>query len=276
MICGSRIQESSVIVIALVFILSCFAGLGCGKKEEEQGEKPAKGPDRSYFANWLKHSTPAFELRYPPRDDLRDRIEAIGNKCDEIVVLAAQMLHRKPDGPIYMMIFPGKTDAENMYGRELPFVSHDTIFYDIFSSLGTGIAQLMLNQMAPEGSAFDFVNEGFPTLLDYSGTNYHEIAYQHVQNGTAIPIADLVDNDKYDELPKQQRREEAASFIGFLTYTFGSAPLVALVKEKLSANGIFMISTKRNVEVLEAEWKNALPRFLNPDTASTAGGGTDG
>ncbi len=268
-----KTSKRTILTLALsVFLLITLVLTdGCGKKEEEA----QSGFDREYFAGWLKYSTEAFELRYPPSEDLSARIAAIGVKCDEIIVLLAQMLRHRPDGKIYVMIFQNSIEARKLLGREVPYTSNDTIYYEIFSPLGKGITEIMMRQVAPEGSKFEFVNEGFPTLLDFSGENYHANVFQHLENGTIIPIADLIDNEKYLKLPAIQRKEQAASFLGFLTLNYGSAPLLGFLKESISANGIMMMTTKRNLEVLEYEWKNSLPQLaVPPPPDSTVSEGT--
>lgn len=172
------------------------------------------------------------------------------------------------------MIFENGAEAKKILGRDVPYTSNDTVYYEIFSPLGKGITEIMMRQVAPEGSKFEFVNEGFPTLLDFSGANYHANSYQHLEDGTLFPIADMIDNEKYLTLPEIQRKEQAASFLGYITLNHGSTPLLGLLKEKVSANGIMMMTMKRSPEVLEHEWKISLPRLaVPPSPDSTVSGG---
>lgn len=264
----SRIRAWTLLSILFASLLiAVFALLsGCGKKNEEKAEG-SRTYKREYFADWLKHRSQIFELRYPPKEDLEQRAPAIGEKCDQIVALLSQMLRMRPPHTIYIMIFDNKFDAEKMLGRKIPYVSNDTIFYDILSPLGAPITELMMKRAAPEGSKYAFINEGFPTLLDFSGQNYHANVLQQVENGTSFPIDSLVNNDAYQRMPYEQRREEAASFIGFLTKTYGSAPLLGFLKQDMSPNGILMMSTKRSLAVIADEWRLNLPKLAEPDSA---------
>lgn len=251
----------------LIMLLTVFVGCG-GKSDDESGAADqSKAYSREYFADWLKQSSQKFELRFPPREDLRERAPEIGVKCDQIMALLSQMLRMRPPETVYMMIFDNQFEAEELLGRQVPFISNDTIFYEIFSPLGAPIAELMMKRVAPEGSKYEFVNEGFPTLLDFSGENYHQNVLYQVENGTAYDIDSLVNNDFYLRQPFQQRREQAASFLGFLTKNYGSAPLLGLLKQDLSVNGILMMATKKSFAVLAAEWKATLPEIAQPDSA---------
>jgi hypothetical protein len=265
---------ATVVAIAASLVVGC--GGGSDKKESGQTQNTS-GVSREYYADWMKYKSRVFELRCPPREDIQNRLEAIGNKCDEIVSLLSMMLRTRPPEPIYMMIFPNRTEAENLLGRELPYASNDTIYYEILAPLGIGITDLMMHKVAPNGSRFDFVNEGFMALTDYSGENYHENVLQHLENGTLYSMDSLIDNETYRRLDSPRRREQAASFIGFLTYYYGSGPLVGLLREQISVNTILMVSTNKNLDVLEGEWKAVLPKLAKPqpaqpeDSAGTGG-----
>ncbi|MCK4657601.1 MAG: hypothetical protein KAT85_11235 [candidate division Zixibacteria bacterium] len=260
-------------IILLVSLLALSVGCGKDKETEEGTDTSSVGErvevSREYFANWLRHSSKVFELRYPQNEELHGRIEGIGQKLDTIVVFNAMYFSQRPPDKIYVMMFPNKFEAEEVLGREVPFVSGDTIFYEMFAPLGTGITELMLNRVNPGGSKFAFVNEGLPTLLDFSGEDYHEKALGFIESGEAIPVADMVDNDKYTRMPRQLRREQAASFLGFLSYNYGPKPIIGLLKQDISANGILTIATKKNLNILEAEWKNDLPRLAALDSLET-------
>ncbi|MBU1317793.1 MAG: hypothetical protein KKG33_05225 [candidate division Zixibacteria bacterium] len=257
-------------ILICAFLIAVLAvSTGCGEKNDEKAgaADQSKAYSREYFADWLKYRSQIFELRYPPREDLRERAPDIGNKCDQIMALLSQMLRMRPPETVYMMIFDNQVEAEGLFGRQVPFVSNDTIFYEIFAPIGAPITELMMKRVAPEGSQYAFVNEGFPTLLDFSGENYHENVLQHVENGTAFEIDSLVNNDFYLRQPYQQRREQAASFIGFLTKNYGSAPLLGLLKRDMSLHGAMMMSTKRSLEILAHEWKSTLAYLAQPDSA---------
>jgi hypothetical protein len=178
-------------------------------------------------------------------------------------------MNTKPPEKIYMMMFPDKFEAERLLGRELPFASGDTVFYEIFAPLGQGIAELMLNRAAPGGCKFDFVNEGIPTLLDFSGVDYHERAIELFEDGKGYPMSELVDNEAYAKMPRDIRRQQAASFLGFLSYVYGPQPILGLLKQSISANGILTVTTKKNLEALEFEWKNDLARLAGLDSLDT-------
>jgi hypothetical protein len=257
-------------ILLLVSVLALSSG--CGKDKEttkDSDESPAGARvevNREYYANWLRHSSRAFELRYPQNEEVHSRIEGIGQKLDTIVVFNAMYFNQRPPEKIYMMMFPNKFEAEEVLGHEVPFVSGDTIFYEMFSPLGIGITELMINQVNPGGSKFAFVNEGLPTLLDFSGEDYHEKALGYIESGEVFPLADMVDNDKYTKMPRQLRKEQAASFLGFLSYNYGPSPIIGLLKQDISANGILTITTKKNLSILEAEWKKDLPRLAALDS----------
>lgn len=260
-------------ILLLVSVLALSVGCGKDKEAEEGTDTSLAGErvevSREYFANWLRHSSKAFELRYPENEELHGRIEGIGQKLDTIVVFNAMYFSQRPPEKIYMMMFPNKFEAEEVLGREVPFVSGDTIFYEMFAPLGTAITKLMIDRVNPGGSKFAFVNEGLPTLLDFSGEDYHEKALDLIESGGIFPLADMVDNDVYTRMPRQLRREQAASFLGFLSYNYGPKPIRGLLKQDISAGGILTIATKKNLSVLEAEWKNDLPRLAALDSLET-------
>jgi len=266
------VSHTSTVLSVLIgaFLIAVLAmSIGCGEKNEEKAgaTDQSKAYSREYFADWLKHRSEIFELRFPPSENLRERTPDIGNKCDQIMALLSQMLRIRPPETVYMMIFENQFEAEELFGRQVPFVSNDTIFYEIFAPIGAPIAELMMKRVVPKGSKYEFVNEGFPTLIDFSGENYHQNVLYQVENGTAFEIDSLVDNDFYLRQPYQQRKEQAASFIGFLTKNFGSAPLLGLLKQDMSVNGIMMMSTKRGINVLAHEWKSTLAYLAQPDSA---------
>lgn len=272
------------IIVATVFIaaLSTVLLTGCGKDngDEQSAESGAKY-NREYFSGWMRHTSQSgiFELRCPQRETLAERLEPIGAKCDEILMLLAQMLQTRPPENIFLMVFESQVEAEKLLGRELPYVSGDTIYYDVFYPLGAPIAELMMKRVHPEGSRFNFVNEGFPTLIDFSGQNYHARAFEHLENGTLIPLDTLLDTLLYKGLPYPQRKEQAASFIGYLTLNYGSAPIVGLVKsgwgnasgssDGMSISGILRLATKKGVDVLGYEWRKALPNLAKPASPDT-------
>ena len=257
-------------ILLLVSVLALTGGCGKDKETEEDTDVSLAGErtevSREYYANWLRHSSRVFELRYPQNEELHDRIEGIGHKLDTIVAFNAMYFSKRPPEKIYLMMFPNILEAEEVLGREVPFVSGDTIFYEMFAPLGTGVTDLMLHLVNPDGSKFAFVNEGLPTLLDFSGEDYHEKAIGFIESGEAFPMADMVDNDKYARMPKQLRKEQAASFLGFLSYNYGPQPILGLLKQDISANGILTFATKKSLSILEAEWKNDLPRLATLDS----------
>ena len=262
-----KMSLAAVAGVVILLTLTLALAINCGKKKDESKETESSSAlNREYFADWQKYKSQWLEFRYPLKMDLQNRIEAIGNKCDEILTFVSMVLKTKPPQPIYVMLFVNKSKAEEMLGRELPYVSGDTIYHEMFSPLGIGITKLMMEQVIPGGSSFDFINEGLPTLFDFSGKNYHKLALQHIEDGTAFTIMDIVDNEKYRKMPEQQRKEEAASFIGYLTYKFGSTPLLGLMKYDLSANATLMMSTKMNPQVHDLAWRNNLPKLASLDS----------
>lgn len=250
---------------------------GCGSKDEGS-EEPTEEADvateypavpREYFAGWQKYSSQAFELRYPPIEELEQRIDGIANKCDTIARFVAMYVNVQPSNKMYMMVFPNRFEAEELLGREVPCVSGDTIFYDIFSPLGIGVTKLMMKYAAPEGSKFDFVNEGLPRLLDFSGEDYHERAMEILNSGDTVSAAQLADNAEYSRLPRETRKDLAASFIGFLSYNYGPRPIYGLIREDLTARGILMLTIKKGIDALDMEWKRDLPRLASLDALET-------
>ncbi len=270
-ICQIGVSELLIFAIVGLQLSAVLFTAGCSKKEEDEKEvtEQAGGIPRQYFADWLKSSSRAFELRYPRNEEIASRIESIGAKCDTIARFVAMYMNVQPTQKIYLMIFQNKFKAEELLGHELPYVSGDTIFYEILAPLGTGITKYMMTLAAPQGSQFEFVNEGLPTLLDFSGEDYHERALDYFENDEMFPLTQLVDNEVYAKLPQLARREQAASFLGFLSYDYGPRPIVGLLREGLSANGILMIATKKSLEVLEQEWKSELPRLSRLDSLDT-------
>lgn len=272
--------RSSLVGIALVLALALLIPCGCGKDDGEEEpqetemesaaeQTTANAVNREYFAGWLKHASRGFELRYPQIEEIHNRIEGIGHKCDTIAMFNAMFFQTRPPEPIYMMIFPNRLEAEELYGRSVPFASGDTIVYELFAPLGIAVTEMMIERVKPGGSKYDFVNEGLPTLLDFSGQNYHQVALNKIESGEIIPMADLVDNDKYRKLPKQLRREQAASFLGYLSYSYGPKPIVALIRQDISVDGILRLNAKLNLASLEQSWKKDLPRLATVDAQET-------
>lgn len=249
-------------IILASFLALCFVG-GCDSGTEDESAEGERTPSadlgREYYADWLKHRSKYFEIRYAPNEDLHSRIQAIGEKMDEVILFNSMVLRTKPPDSLFVMLFENKTEGNRVTGKLLPFYSNDTIYYEVMSPIGLAISDYMLHKAAGDSIPYKFIEEGYPALLDFSGFNYHEMAQEYFDREEGYTAMQLVDNEIYSSMMRGPRRTLAASFIAFLTYTYGSAPIVGLLRQEGTAEDILQLATKKSIPELHADWERELP-----------------
>jgi len=254
---GRRAVVAAVLLLLLVSILT----LGCSGSEEEGESAEVQKVNREYFAKWLKHRSQFFDIRYSPNEDLHSRMEALGQKVDEVLGFNAMILRTKPPDSLFLMIFENATEAQNLMGRTLPYYSNDTVYYHVAAPLGVAVAQLMLDRAATEEIRYQCVAEGYPTLVDFSGFNYHQMALDYLERGNSYAVSDLFLDANYEQMQTSIRKIQAASFLGYLTYTYGAAPLVALIKHHENVDQAMKATTGKTLDQLAGEWEANLTKL---------------
>ena len=246
------------VIIAMSFILCLVVGCG-GDSDKQEGEETS-GSDfgREYYANWLKYRSKYFELRYAPNEEVHERMKAIGDRMDEVLLFNSMVLRTKPPDSIFVMLFENRIEGNKVTGGMLPYFSNDTIYYDLMAPIGKAISDLMLHKAAKDTIRFDFLAEGYPTMLDFSGQNYHQMAQQFFDRKEGYTAMQLIDNEIFNSMTKNPRRILSASFIAYLTYTYGSAPMVGLLRMDGTSKEILEATTKKSIEELHAEWEKAV------------------
>ena len=217
---------------------------------------------------WTAHTSPHFTLQVQPGSFADESIGTLTEWLEDQYAVTNTRLELAYAGRITGLLYPSAAEAGRLSDRSgtaypetesfkavsvppldgslLALVAHEA--NHVILGIGLGRAG---TSMMREGLPSAVVSERYypvgPTVL-YSWT---------VRNAARLPpLADLVDNDKWEGLPQEVAYNASASFLAYLIQGFGAAPLKRLYGATPDAfESRFQEAYGRSLSQAEAEWK---------------------
>ncbi|MGB5139693.1 MAG: hypothetical protein WBP29_14255, partial [Candidatus Zixiibacteriota bacterium] len=140
---------------------------------------------------WGSEKHPMISFYFQPNDSLRQIAPSLLRKSLEIYEFACQALQWTTPEPVEFYCFEDVKTLEMYTSRREPFLAGNKIYYGYGPPFGRVFAEFVMSRL-PEGeSKFEFIREGTPMLLDYTGRNYHQATFNFLSDGSISPVADL-------------------------------------------------------------------------------------
>jgi hypothetical protein len=134
------------------------------------------------------------------------------------------------------------------------------MYYGYGPPFGRMITLFILEHIEGDPTHFQFMEEGMPTLFDWSGRNYHKAADDIRKAGQLASVEQITNNDSYDSLSTGLRPIEAASLIGFIMYNYGSALTMQLYHSQESFPEACQAILGIDMADLDQGWREFLPK----------------
>jgi hypothetical protein len=246
-----------VFYMAIVFLISLFVLLSCGKKSEQkanetteaepqsqaqQPEQPQQQQEQqqqqlsqesSPYADWERYTYGHFVGYFSPQSPFIDRKGQVVTAFDKFLAEICDILELpEPKEKIYLFVYATPMEAESITGRSTPFMDDSAIHWAVASAYGYQLTKFVLAKNEIKPGRYDVVYEGIANLLDFSGINYHAATAKLIDSGRFVSAVDLGDNRIFDTLSNYVKRAESASFVGFIMYEYGTDKVYALNKSQ--------------------------------------------
>ncbi len=250
--------------LSLLFVSILF--VSCAKKEKPEPAKPAaevKGP----YSDWKTYSYRNVRIVYPadhPRaEDLHamalSYVASIRHDCEFLRIPV-------PSDTIVVLFHTGPGQGKQLSGQRYPHTSNDTLYFWLPGFYGVTLMQWLIPKWEKDTSAYRFLRHGLIALLDNSGQNYHVMTNTYRHNGKFISLDSLARDTTVNSDNERMQSAEAASFVDFLVYKYGTHGLTGMWQSKTSfdstVTGLFNIS----VDSLQTEWLSLVSRQAKTDS----------
>lgn len=258
-----------VSLFALIFAASC-SDKKVGETKQEAPEQLA-APDslgiRAADFIWGVQKHPMVAFYFQPTDSLRQFAPDLLKKALEIYEFNCQMLMWKAPEPVDFYCYSSPAELERYTSRREAFSVGNKIYYGFGPPYGRPFTEFVMSKL-PEGpSRYMFFREGIPTLLDYSGRNYHHTANDFLVQGTIDPVEVLTTEAKFLELRPGMRAIESASLAGFIMWQWGAPKFMELYHSEDDFPDALEKVLGLNVGQLEDEWHKFLPEHTDEKEA---------
>lgn len=259
-------------ILKLIIASTLFVMIGCSEKKPDAVKEPApqpqvvhelQPPDSSGIRPpdwvWGVESHPLIKFYFQPTDTLRFYAADLLKKALEIYQFDCQVLNWTKPEPVEFYCYQDIPTLTLYTTSEEPFVLGNRIYYGYGPSFGRPFAEFVISKIPGGPTQFDFMKEGLPFLLDYSGRNYHHATNNFLTEGSIDPLSSLVANSEYQSLRAVPRQIESASLIAYLMWEFGNEKFMQVYLSKKSFAVALNEATGLSLEQLEKQWHLFLP-----------------
>lgn len=259
------LRSSNPLICVLIGAILTFAGCSSEQPESES----AQAPDP--YADWKTYTYNNFVIHYPEAHPREQYVAEMAQIFPALMRRDAQFLRiPAPTDTIHVYYYTGVGHGDEITGTIYPHVADSaTIHFWLPGNYGPLMAKLMILRWQNTEPRFEFLKHGLLALLDFTGVNYHEKTMTLIDLGKFIPLNELAADTSGDEYfetePEKIQAAEAASFVDFLVFRYGSDALNAMYRADAPfdqvVQGMFSIS----VDSLETLWLNFVPQAANPE-----------
>jgi hypothetical protein len=211
-----------------------WLALGCAGEEDKKSEYGEPGPVDSVTGvaeadfDWRLIAQPLVDFFYEPDDSLIFKANRLADKIDEVYVTITYALQWDDPPRIKFYCYRDTTSFRLYTSRGTPFWVGDEFYYGYGPNFGPLIAHYVFEKFPGGDSKWEFLNEGLPVLLDFSGRNYHQASFNFLVDARLASVAELTSESAYEQLNESKRQIEAASFAGFLYEQYGPDTVMQL------------------------------------------------
>jgi|GEM_PF-1281876 hypothetical protein len=194
-------------------LLICVALLGCGKKKDEP---------LPVYEGWEKYTYRHFVYHYERGEYWGRNIDRFANFNERYLLENCEFLAIDiPTDTIHYYIHMDSANAAALLGHEIPYVTSNQIHWGRPVPLGVPIIAYLIPKMKLRATDFRVLHDGLIALRDYSGHDYHDLTGMLHKIGQYIPLDSMFNNEAFLRRHILYRRQEAASLVAYITYTYG-------------------------------------------------------
>jgi hypothetical protein len=256
----------------LILASTIIVMVGCSEKKPDAAKEPVVQPQVVHELQppdstgirppdwvWGVESHPLIKFNYQPTDSLRFYAADLLKKAVEIYQFDCQVLNWTAPEPVEFYCYQDIPTLTAYTTSQEPFVLGNRIYYGYGPSFGRPFAEFVIARVPGGPSQFDFMKEGLPFLLDYSGRNYHHATNNFLSEGTIDPLASLMDNGSYQSLRAVPRQIESASLVAYIMWEWGYEKFLKIYHSKADFSVALKEATGLTVDQLENQWHLFLP-----------------
>jgi len=272
-----RLSLFAAILVLMILSLGCSSDSGEKAKSEEPAQSTSRGPVKlNVDFEWGFLPGQFVMFYYQPVDSIRERAPALLKKAEQMYSDVTYALQNYDVDTLYFFCFADLKDLLKDTGLNYTTIQGDSIFYGYGPVFGRQITEFVMGKIGQPH--YLFMQEGLPTLYDYSNRNFHDLTYSYVQQGNFDGIKALVDNDSYKELDPAKRQIEAASFCGFMLTQWGTLSYrqKSMFRRVYDSQVSFASAAQQyfefSMEDLEKQYLNFLPTQTDKALRESAAG----
>ena len=271
----------SLTIASLVAILALFYACSEKKPETPPPAQPVQqrlqAPDSAGIRQpnfaWSNQKHRMVDFYFQPTDSLRLFAPDLLKKALEIYQFCCEVMLWTTPEPVEFYCYADMQTMTMHTSREQPFVLGNRIYYGYGPTFGRPFAEFVMSKL-PEGpSQFEFVREGVPMLLDYTGRNYHQATFNFIEGQKIHPVSVLTTNADYLQLNQAMREIEAASLCGYIMWEWGYEKFMKIYHSDKAFPEALKETTGVDVAQLESQWLKFLPEHTDEKEAQRLQGG---
>ncbi len=234
-------------ILLIVLLIGLFLVNSCGKDEPETAAVDYEG--------WTKYSYGHFIIQLAPTSRFLGDKAALARAYERFLTEICDMLEMPvPEDKIYLYVYGSRGDAMNMTDIDAPYSNDSAIHWEGYYPYGYQLTKFLLAKRGLAGGRYKVLNEGIAYLLDFSGANYHDRTNRMYNSGQFVGVIRLGDNMAFDTLKAPVRRNESASLVGFIMFSYGLDRLFMLNSSLATWKESIETLFQMEVDVFEKSW----------------------
>ncbi len=199
-------------MVAMVLTI-CVGIFGCGGKKAEPLPQ---------YEGWEQYTYKHFIFHYDPAEYWGRNIDRFADFNERYLKEDCEFLAIDvPTDTINYYIHSDSAYAAKQIGHEIPYVVSNQIHWGRPVPFGVPIIMYLIPKMNLRPTDFRVLRDGLIRLRDYSGNDYHDLTGMLHKIGQYIPLDTMFNNEAYLRTSIIYRRQEAASLVAYMTYTYG-------------------------------------------------------
>ncbi len=257
-------------VLWLLLAAAALLLTACGGDKEESGRLGERGPvdETTGVAaadfDWNIITKSLVTFYYQPDDSLAFKASALATRIDVVYLTIASALGWENPTQIEFYCYRNVETLTHYSSRQEHFYVGDKFFYGYGPNYGPMIAIYASDKLPFAPSKFQFLNEGLPQTLDFSGRNYHHATHNFLVDGSLSPVGEITNNTLFYELRESRRGVISASFIGYLFETYSPEKVQQLYRFESDDFGQAAETIlETTISELQAGWLAYLPQHTN-------------